>query len=163
MSIVAEEYPNARLLLVGRGSLEKKAGQEIKRREIGTLITDFLAPEEKRDHYALADLCAFPSLYEPFGIVALEAAAMARPAVVGASGTSGLREIVENPGALRPTGVHVDGRNPEDIAWGIELALQDPSRLKGWGQNARERVLERFTWRKAAEETLEIYRKVASS
>ena len=163
MSIVAEEYPNARLLLVGRGSLEMKAGQEIKRREIGTLITDFLAPEEKRDHYALADLCAFPSLYEPFGIVALEAAAMARPAVVGASGTSGLREIVENPGALRPTGVHVDGRNPEDIAWGIELALQDPSRLKGWGQNARERVLERFTWRKAAEETLEIYRKVASS
>jgi glycogen(starch) synthase len=162
MSMVAEKYPSARLLLVGRGSLEKEAGLELKRREIGTLITDFLEPEEKRAHYALADLCAFPSLYEPFGIVALEAAAMARPSVVGASGTSGLREIVENPAASRPTGVHVDGRNPEDIAWGIELALEDPGKLKGWGRNARARVLERFTWRKAAEETLEIYRKVAS-
>jgi glycosyltransferase involved in cell wall biosynthesis len=163
MSIVSQNYPNARLLVVGRGSLEKKAGQELKRRDIGTLITDFLEPEEKRDHYALADLCAFPSIYEPFGIVALEAAAMARPAVVGASGTSGLREIVENPAAPRPTGVHVDGRNPEDIAWGIELALEDPIRLKVWGKNARARALERFTWRRAAEETLEIYRRISYS
>jgi glycogen(starch) synthase len=162
MTMVTEKQPNARLLVVGRGSLEKEASREIKRREIGTLITDFLEPEEKRAHYALADLCAFPSLYEPFGIVALEAAAMARPAVVGASGTSGLREIVENPSTSHPTGVHVDGRNPGDVAWGIELALEDEGRLKGWGQNARARVLERFTWRKAAEETLEIYRKVAS-
>jgi glycogen(starch) synthase len=163
MSTVAENYPNARLLLVGRGSLEEKAAQELKRRGIGTLITDFLEPEEKRAHYALADLCAFPSIYEPFGIVALEAAAMARPSVVGASGTSGLREIVENPAAPRPTGVHVDGRKSEDIAWGIELALEYPERLENWGRNARRRVLERFTWKKAAEETLEIYRKVASS
>jgi glycosyltransferase involved in cell wall biosynthesis len=163
MSIVAQEHPRARLLLVGRGSLEEKAFQELKRRDIGTLITDFLEPEEKRDHYALADLCAFPSIYEPFGIVALEAAAMARAAVVGASGTSGLREIVENPAASKPTGVHVDGRNPEDIAWGIELALEDTIRLKSWGENARARAMERFTWRRAAEETLEIYRMVARS
>jgi len=163
MSTVAQNYPNARLLLVGRGSLEERAAQELKRRGVGTLITDFLEPEEKRAHYALADLCAFPSIYEPFGIVALEAAAMARPSVVGASGTSGLREIVENPAAQRPTGVHVDGRMPEDIAWGIELALEYPERLELWGKNARKRVLERFTWKKAAEETLEIYRKVASS
>jgi glycogen(starch) synthase len=163
VSMAAEKYPSARLLLVGRGSLEKEAAQELKRREIGTLITDFLAPEEKRAHYALADLCAFPSIYEPFGIVALEAGAMALPAVVGASGTSGLQEIVENPAAPRPTGVHVDGRSSKDIAWGIELALEDTEKLKAWGRNARKRVLERFTWRKAAEETLEIYRKVASS
>jgi glycosyltransferase involved in cell wall biosynthesis len=163
MSMVAQKYPRARLLLVGRGSLEEKVCQELKRRDIGTLITDFLAPEEKRDHYALADLCAFPSIYEPFGIVALEAAAMGVAAVVGASGTSGLREIVENPAAPRPTGVHVDGRSPEDIAWGVELALEDPVRLKVWGQNARARALERFTWGKAAEETLEIYRRVAPS
>ncbi len=113
-------------------------------------------------HYALADLCVFPSHYEPFGIVALEAAAMARPAVVGASGTSGLLEIVENPASKRPTGVHVDGRRPEDIAWGINLALEDRERLKAWGKNARELVLERFTWKKAAEQTLAIYEEVVA-
>ena len=53
-----------------------------------TLVTDFLDAEEKMHHYALADLCVFPSLYEPFGIVALEAAAMGKAAVVGAAGTS---------------------------------------------------------------------------
>ena len=99
-------------------------------------------------HYATADLCVFPSLYEPFGIVALEAAAMARPAVVGASGTSGLREIVENPAATKPTGVHVNARDPVDLAWGINLALEDPVRLKAWGKNARVRVLDLFTWRR---------------
>jgi len=53
-------------------------------------------------------LCVFPSLYEPFGIVALEAAAMGKAAVVGASGVSGLREIVEHPGTEKPTGVHIN-------------------------------------------------------
>jgi glycosyltransferase involved in cell wall biosynthesis len=127
------------------------------------LVTDFIDSEAKAYHYALADLCVFPSLYEPFGIVALEAAAMAKAAVVGASGVSGLREIVENPGAKKPTGVHINPRDPGDIAWGINLALEDPERLNAWGKNARERVQENFTWMHAAQITLNIYREVAES
>ncbi|MDQ1262632.1 MAG: glycogen synthase, partial [Euryarchaeota archaeon] len=127
-----------------------------------TVVTDFLDGEEKMLTYALADLCVFPSIYEPFGIVALEAAAMGKAAVVGASGTSGLAEIVKNPGAERPTGVHVNARDPNDIAWGINLALEDMDRLRSWGENARARVLEEFTWQKAAERTLEIYKECIS-
>ena len=81
--------------------------------------------------------------------------------MVGASGTSGLAEIVKNPAAEKPTGVHVNARDPGDIAWGINLALEDNGRLKSWGTNARARVLEEFTWQRAAERTLEIYRNVA--
>ena len=88
---------------------------------------------------------------------------MGKPAVVGAAGTSGLGEIVENPAAQKPTGVHVNARDPGDIAWGINLALEDPERLKVWGKNARQRVLDEFTWQKAANRTLEIYREVAPS
>jgi len=156
-------HDKARLLVVGRGSLEGYATEEAKRQGSGsvTLVTDFLDPMEKRLHYALADLCVFPSIYEPFGIVALEAAAMGKPAVVGAAGTSGLAEIVDNPAAERPTGVHVNARDPSDIAWGINLALEDPERLASWGKNARKRVQEEFTWRKAAERTLAIYREIA--
>lgn len=159
MSMVAKEHPDARLLVVGKGSLEGLA-KEAEATGLVTVVTDFLSPQEKMLHYALADLCVFPSLYEPFGIVGLEAAAMAKPAVVGASGTSGLAEIVENPAAEKPTGVHVNGRNPEDIAWGINLLLDDPQKLKDWGNNARERVLSQFTWQKAAERTLAIYQEV---
>jgi len=161
-SIVAHN-PKAKLLVIGKGSLEEYIRQEMKRLGCVTLVTDFLDDEEKMHHYALADVCVFPSLYEPFGIVALEAAAMGKPAVVGASGTSGLREIVENPAALLPTGVHVNARDPLDIAWGIDLASQDRELMLSWGENARQRVLEKFTWQKAAERTLEIYREVVDA
>jgi glycosyltransferase involved in cell wall biosynthesis len=161
-SIVARN-PKAKLLVIGKGSLEEHIREEMKLLRCVTLVTDFLDDGEKMHHYALADVCVFPSLYEPFGIVALEAAAMGKPAVVGASGTSGLREIVENPAALRPTGIHVNARDPLDIAWGINLALQDRERMQSWGENARQRVLEKFTWQKAAERTLEIYREVVDA
>jgi len=160
---VLEEHPRTKLLMVGKGSLEELVRSWAEKSGFLTLVTDFIDSEAKAYHYALADLCVFPSLYEPFGIVALEAAAMAKAAVVGASGVSGLREIVENPGAKKPTGVHINPRDPGDIAWGINLALEDPERLNAWGKNARERVQENFTWMHAAQITLNIYREVAES
>jgi len=163
LPLVREKHANVKVIIVGRGSLEAVVRMETEGLDYVTLVTDFLDDESKMYHYALADLCVFPSLYEPFGIVALEAAAMGKPAVVGAAGTSGLGEIVENPAAQKPTGVHVNARDPGDIAWGINLALEDPERLKVWGKNARQRVLDEFTWQKAAEKTLEIYREVALS
>lgn len=158
---VRAEHPGVKLLVVGKGSLEGFARQEAERVGSVALVTDFLNAEDKLHIYALADLCVFPSLYEPFGIVALEAAAMGRAAVVGAAGISGLGEIVENPATSRPTGVHINALDPSDIAWGINLALQDPERLKRWGKNARQRVLDEFTWQKAAEKTLQFYKEVA--
>ncbi len=159
--IIQAKHPKVKLLVVGKGSLESWALAEAKRLGSITLVTDFLDAEDKMHHYALADLCVFPSIYEPFGIVALEAAAMGKAAVVGAAGTSGLAEIVKNPGDARPTGVHVNARDPRDIAWGINLALEDMDRLQSWGKNARARTLEEFTWQKAAERTLAIYMEVA--
>jgi glycogen(starch) synthase len=159
---VLAEHPKLKLLVVGKGSLESWALPEAKRLGCITLVTDFLDAEDKMHHYALADLCVFPSIYEPFGIVALEAAAMGKAAVVGASGTSGLQEIVKNPGDAHPTGVHVNARDSRDIAWGINLALVDMDRLQSWGNNARARALEEFTWQKAAERTLAIYKECIS-
>lgn len=160
---VLEKHPPAKLLIVGKGTLEDLVRSEAEKSGLITLVTDFIDPEAKAYHYALANLCVFPSLYEPFGIVALEAAAMGKVAVVGASGVSGLREIVEHPGTENPTGVHINPRDPGDIAWGINLALEDPERLKEWGKNARERAQKNFTWRRAAQITLNIYREVAES
>lgn len=163
MPAVLAEHPQARLLMVGKGSLEGYVREKARLLPPGRviLVTEFLDSAAKMHHYALADLCVFPSIYEPFGIVALEAAAMGRAAVVGAAGTSGLREIVDNPGSPRPTGVHVNARNPADLAWGINLALEDEVRRKAWGENARQRAVTVFSWRGAAERTLEIYRMAA--
>ena len=160
---VLAEHPGVRLLLVGKGSLEGFVREQSRHLPPGKviLVTEFLDAASKMHHYALADLCVFPSIYEPFGIVALEAAAMGRAAVVGTAGTSGLGEIVRNPADPRPTGVHVNARNPADLAWGINLALEDEERRRAWGENARERARTQFSWRRAAESTLEIYRRVA--
>jgi glycosyltransferase involved in cell wall biosynthesis len=114
-------------------------------------------PENERIlHYAAADVCVFPSTYEPFGIVSLEAMSMAKPIVVGAQGVVGFREQVFSSGPEQ-NGVHVNGGNPADIAWGLKQALCDTQRAENWGENGRKRVLQYFTWRKAAEQTLRIY------
>jgi len=160
LPIIRRNHPDVRLLVVGNGTLRDHVRSEAERLGGVLLVDRYLSPQEKAYHYALADLCIFPSLYEPFGIVALEAASMERACVVGASGVSGLREIVMKPETEKPTGVHVNARDPNDIAWGVNLALEDPERLREWGRNARERVLEMFTWRKAAENTLKIYEEV---
>lgn len=164
MPKVLAEHPGAKLLVVGKGTLEERAramaeslGGSVK------VVTDFLDLDSKIQHYALADLCVFPSLYEPFGIVGVEAASMERPAVVGASGVSGLREIVDDPASEHPTGVHVNPSDPGDIAWGINLVLEDPERMREWGKNGRRKCLETFNWERAAKETLEIYERVISS
>ena len=88
---------------------------------------------------------------------------MEKPAVVGASGVSGLGEIVDHPGTEKPTGIHVNPHDPEDIAWGIKTVLEDRDRMKEWGRNAREKCLEVFNWPRAAQETLGIYEKVVAS
>jgi starch synthase len=81
---------------------------------------------------------------------------MAKPLVVGAQGVVGFREQVISSGAEQ-NGIHVNGEDPMDIAWGIKEVIKDPQRAKTWGENGRKRVLEYFTWKKVAEQTLGVY------
>jgi glycogen(starch) synthase len=120
---------------------------------------DFIPEEERIAHYAACDVAAFPSYYEPFGIVALEAMAMEKPVVVGASGVSGMREIVVCCGEEQ-CGFHIDPNNPTDIAWGVVSALEDKEKTKLLGKNGRKRVIAEFTWTRIAEKTIEIYQKI---
>jgi len=165
MPAVLKEYPKAKLVILGTGDEESNIRHLIKRLGLEDDVAcrfEFVSEHERILHYAAADLCAFPSLYEPFGIVSLEAMAMEKPIVVGASGVSGLKEQVVNAGPDR-TGVHVDGNSPEDIAWGIKETLIDDDRMRRWGKSARRRVLEYFTWEKVARETLGIYEEMVRS
>ena len=73
-----------------------------------------------------------------------------------ARGVVGFKEQVTSSGPDQ-NGVHVNGEDPADIAWGIKETLRDPEKARNWGENGRKRVLEYFTWRKVADETLKIY------
>jgi glycosyltransferase involved in cell wall biosynthesis len=120
-------------------------------------LFEFVPEEERIAHYAATDLAVFPSLYEPFGIVALEAMSMEKPVVVGASGVSGMREFVIADGEDQ-CGFHVNPNDPVDIAWGIVSCLQNEERKQALGRNGRKHVLAEFTWQKIAEKTLKTYK-----
>ncbi len=159
MPLVLNEFPRAKLIILGKGEEEKDIIETSRRLGINNNVIcnfEFVPENERILHYAAADVCVFPSIYEPFGIVSLEAMSMKKPVVVGARGVVGFREQVIASGPEQ-NGIHVNGEDPADIAWGIKEVLRDPQRAKVWGDNGRKRVRQYFTWRKAAEETIEIY------
>ncbi len=164
MPSVLEEFPNTKLVLLGEGDMENYLRTLIE--EIGlsdnvVLRAEFIDENERIKHYAAADVVVLPSLYEPFGIVCTEAMAMAKPVVVGARGTSGMREQVI-PNGEKQTGIHINPYDPNDIAWGIKqiLGMED---CGAWmGRNGRERAIENFRWDIIARRVLEIYKEVLS-
>ena len=159
MPHVLKTIPNAKLVIVGLGDMEEHLKTMVKGLKLEDVVKfrfEFVPEEERIAHYAACDLAVFPSLYEPFGIVALEAMSMEKPVVVGASGVSGMREIVITNGPEQ-CGFHVNPNDPVDIAWGIVSSLQDPNRKLELGKNGRKRVLAEFTWDAIAEKTLQVY------
>jgi len=159
MPHVLQKFPRAKLVVVGVGDLQEylqNLARTIRMDQYVKFRFDFVPEEERILHYAACDLAAFPSLYEPFGIVALEAMAMEKPVVVGAAGISGMREIVICCGEEQ-CGYHVDPNNPSDIAWGIVSALESAEKRSWLGKNGRKRVLKEFTWSRIAEKTIELY------
>ncbi len=160
MPSILHEYPKTKLVILGKGDEQRDIDETAKRLGIKNNVIcrfDFIPEEERILHYAASDVCVFPSVYEPFGIVSLEAMAMGKPIVVGAKGVVGFREQVINSGPEQ-NGIHIDGENAADIAWGVKEVLKDPEKAKIWGKNGRERVLKYFTWEQVAEQTLQIYR-----
>ncbi len=159
MPMVLKEFPNTKLVILGKGEEQRDIVETADRLNIKNNIVyrfDFVPESERILHYAAADVCVFPSTYEPFGIVSLEAMAMEKPVVVGARGVVGFREQVISSG-VDQCGLHINGEDPADIAWGIKETLRNPEKARNWGENGRKRVLEFFTWRKVADETVKIY------
>lgn len=162
MPMVLRENPNTKLIILGKGEQQNDIIEAANRLGIGSKVAcrfEFVPEKERILHYAAADVCIFPSTYEPFGIVSLEAMSMAKPIIVGAQGVVGFREQVV-PSGPDQNGVHVNGADATDIAWGINETLSNPDRAEAWGQNGRKRVLSYFTWKEAAKQTIQIYEKL---
>jgi glycosyltransferase involved in cell wall biosynthesis len=162
MPHILEKHPNAKLVILGLGDLQEYLSNLVKAMRLGNSVKfrfEFVPEEERILHYAACDLAVFPSFYEPFGIVVLEAMSMEKPVVVGAAGVSGMREIVICCGEDQ-CGYHIDPNNPTDIAWGINSTLENADKRKWLGKNGRRRVMNEFTWDRVAEKTLELYQKI---
>jgi glycogen(starch) synthase len=159
MPRIVEKIPRAKLVVLGLGDMQDYLGGLVYSIGVGDHVTirpEFVPEEERILHYAACDVAAFPSLYEPFGIVCTEAMSMGKPVIVGAAGTSGLREQVV-PSGPDQTGLHVNPQDPNDIAWGATTILSDPVAAQRMGENARKRVLQMFTWEEVSKSLVRTY------
>ena len=101
--------------------------------------------------YRIADLTVVPSIYEPFGLVALEAMASGCPCIV--ADTGGLREVVPN----ERVGLRFTAKDPRSLGRMMERVLTDDALREQLVAEASEHVL-RFDWSDVARQTHEAYR-----
>ena len=113
-------------------------------------FTGFMSDDDLDKFQTVADCAVFPSLYEPFGIVALESFAARVPVVVG--NTGGLPEVVRHS----KTGIVTTTNDADSLAWGILEVLKHPGYAQWLIDNAYE-DLGRFDWSKIAQQTENIY------
>jgi glycosyltransferase involved in cell wall biosynthesis len=117
-------------------------------------FTGFLSDDYLDKFQTVADCAVFPSLYEPFGIVALESFASRVPVVV--SDTGGFPEVVQHT----KTGIVTWVNNADSLAWGILEVLKNPGYRQWLVDNAYEDLGKRFSWPKLAKHTDEVYQRV---
>ena len=153
---VLGEYPRAKFVIAGTGPCAEEFRSRAAQLGVAhkVLFTGFI-PDEDRDRlYCVASCAVFPSLYEPFGIVALQAMAARTPVVVSEVG--GLAEVVRHA----ETGITVYPNNPESLAWGILHTLQRPDWARQRAENAYRVILEQYNWPVIARRTADVYRRV---
>jgi glycosyltransferase involved in cell wall biosynthesis len=148
-------HPGVKFVIIGQGNCA-----DLKRQvsELGLwerfYFTGFMSDQDLDQFQTIADCAVFPSLYEPFGIVALESFAAQVPVVVSNAG--GLPEVVKH----NQTGVVTWTNNPDSLAWGILEVLLQPDYSRKLVENAYADLSERFDWGKIAQKTAAVYDRV---
>jgi starch synthase len=125
-------------------------------------VREMLPIGELREILSAATVFVCPSVYEPLGIVNLEAMACATAVV--ASDVGGIPEAVAD--GITGSLVHYDADDPigyqARLAGAVNELIADPERANRYGQAGRQRCIEEFSWAQVAEQTLEIYQKVCA-
>jgi glycogen(starch) synthase len=154
---VIEQVPGARFIVAGSGTHEAELKEQAQRLGLDAhgKFLGWIGDDALHSLYRIADLCVVPSIYEPFGLVALEAMASGCPCIV--ADTGGLREVV--PAGER-VGLRFNGGDPEHLGVMIERLLVDRRLRDRLVAEASEHVL-RFDWSDVAARTLAIYRELA--
>lgn len=155
MPLVQQQFPDARLTVVGTGRVEKFAGLMERYRVSGVDFVGFVPPAELPRYYAGCDVFCAPSIErESFGIVLLEAMAAGRAVVAGDN--PGYASVVSN-GA---EGLLVPPKDPQALALALVRVLADGGLRRAMGEAGR-RTAAQYGWPLLAQRMLEIYDRAA--
>jgi glycogen synthase len=155
---IVREQGNVRFAVAGTGTAEAELKRQARRLGLSRYgsFLGWVGDDMLHSLYRVADLCIVPSIYEPFGLVALEAMASGCLCVV--ADTGGLREVVPGDGTV---GLRFPSRDSNALQAILEQVLIDDSARAQLVAEAREHVL-RFDWAEVARQTLSVYRGLAA-
>jgi len=155
MPKVLEHYNDAKLVIAGKGGMLDELREKVEFLGISQKVyfAGYLNSKQVPKMYKCADISVFPSTYEPFGIVALEAMLAGTPTVV--SDTGGLNEII-NHGV---NGMKSYTGNPNSLADSILTLLYDKQLCSEITKNAKQKVKTEYNWTKLAQDTHFVYQK----
>ncbi|QKW14850.1 glycosyltransferase family 4 protein [Verrucosispora sp. NA02020] len=148
-----ERHPGLRAVIVGDGPYRGELEADVHRLGLGGMVSlpGFLGGTDLPAVMAASDCFAVPSIYEPFGMVALEGAAAGAPLAVAETG--GLAEIVE-PGV---TGMTFRPHDPDALTDAVHAVLSDRERARALARRARAMVHEQYGWAAIASRTGSAY------
>jgi glycogen synthase len=152
MPVLIDRLPGTRFLVAGSGTHEpelRTQAAELGLLDHGTFL-GWIGDDVLHSLYRIADACVVPSIYEPFGLVALEAMASGCPCVV--ADTGGLREVVPHDEA----GLRFRARDPASLTEMVERVFSDHRLRERLVADAADHVL-RFDWGDVAERTADVY------
>jgi glycogen(starch) synthase len=156
MSDIALEFPSVKLVVAGSGPMEGDLRRRIWESGLGRVVDlpGHLGDEALKDLYARAWVACFPSSYEPFGIVALEAMATGVPCVVGDAG--GLQEIIDHG----VTGMKVIPDDPVSLGETIKVLLRDTGLRLRLASRAKAVAKRNYSWDDIARSSEKVYEEV---
>ena len=155
MPKILQGYHDSKLVICGKGGMQRELQQQVNAMGIGNKVcfAGYMNGKDVQRMYKAADIAVFPSTYEPFGIVALEAMLSENPIVV--SDIGGLNEIVEH----RVNGMKAYCGNPNSIADSILELLYDHKLCADITRRAKNKVRNEYNWSKIAQDTHFTYQK----
>ena len=155
MPKVLAGYHDAKLVIAGRGGMLDELRAEADALGLGDKVyfAGYMNGKDVEKMYKAADISVFPSTYEPFGIVALEAMLSENPVVV--SDIGGLNEIVQH----KENGMKTYCGNPNSIADAILELLYDHKLCAEITKKAKNKVRNEYNWSKISQDTHFVYQK----
>ena len=155
MPKILNGYNDAKLVIAGKGGMIDELRQQVHALGIDNKVyfAGYMNGKDVQKMYKAADISVFPSTYEPFGIVALEAMLSENPIVV--SDVGGLNEIVQH----RENGMKAYAGNPNSIADSVLELLFDHQLCNNIVKKAKNKVRNEYNWNKIAQDTHFTYQK----
>lgn len=155
MPKIIDGYNDTKLIIGGKGGMYDELQQQVQALGIQNKVyfTGYLSSKDVQKMYKCADVAVFPSTYEPFGIVALEAMLAGVPTVV--SDIGGLNEIVEHG----VNGMKSYAGNSNSIADSVLSLLYNHQLCNNITKSAKNKVKQEFNWNKITQDTYFTYEK----